>query len=140
MSIQVATAAPVVRFGSLPAIHVLLLAGYGVVLWWLAAWFIRSLTPAGVFHGLAGLLTWAATVVVAYGFAWAGGRLKRLGPGRLLPGIVVPCIAALLCDSIAVVWMPGLYGPDAAAMLPGLAWLFFGVSECLLFAYVLDRR
>jgi hypothetical protein len=140
MSIQMATAAPVARFGSLPAIHVLLLASYGVVLWWLAAWFIRSLTPAGVFHGPAGLVTWVATVGVAYGLAWAGGRLKRLGPERVLPGIVVPCIAALLCDSIAVVWMPGLYGPDAAAMLPGLAWLFFGVSACLLFAYMLDRR
>jgi hypothetical protein len=30
--------------------------------------------------------------------------------------------------------MPGFYGPHAAAMLPGLAWLFFGVSTCLLFA------
>jgi hypothetical protein len=140
MSIQVATAAPDHRFGSLPAIHVLLLGAYGVVLWWLAALFIRAATPAGLFSGAAGFLTCAATVGVAYLLVWAGLRLKRLGPARLLPGIVVPCMAALFCDSVAVVWMPGFYGPEAAAMLPGLAWLFFGVSMCLLFAYVLDRR
>ncbi len=115
------------------------LMAYGTALWFLAALAVRYGTPAGLFTGPAGIVTYVATFALTYAHAWAGRRMPHIGPGRLLSATAIATFPALLLDGIAVVWMPGLYGPDAAAMLPGLAWVFAGAGGFLLFAVMLDR-
>ncbi len=67
-------------------------------------------------------------------------RVAALAPGQIVPGVVVASAAALPCDGVALTWTPGLYGPDAASILPAAAWLFWGVGLCLALALVAAGR
>ena len=124
--------------GLLPAQAVVLFA-YGVVLWFAAAMAIRYGVPAGAFGSVANILLYAVTAPVCFLIVLGAASTGQLARGTLLSGISIACIGGLLGDSFALPWLPALYGPDAAAILPGVAWLFFGVACCLISALWLDR-
>ncbi len=127
------------KLGGLAPAQAVTLFVYGVVLWFAAAMAIRYGVPAGVF-GPAGLvLVYAVTAPVSFLAVLGAASTGRLAPGSLLSGVTVACIGGLLGDAVALPWLPAIYGPDPAAILPGVAWLFFGVACCLMSALWLER-
>jgi hypothetical protein len=127
------------KLGGLMPAQALVLLAYGVVLWFAAAMVIRFGVPAGMFGPAANILVYAVTAPVCFLAVLGAASAGRLARGGLLSGISIVCVGGLLGDGFALPWMPRLYGPDAAAILPGLAWLFFGVACCLMSALWLDR-
>jgi len=117
------------------------LAALGVALWLLFALLIRYSIPMGLFGNTAAS---ALLFVAAIPLAWLMIRLCRrtasLTPEQLVPGVAIASAAALPCDGVALTWAPGLYGADAASILPAAAWLFWGVGVSLALAFVIAGR
>jgi hypothetical protein len=127
------------KLGGLAPAQAALLFVYGVVLWFAAAMAIRYGVPAGVFGPTDNIFVYAVTAPVCFLAVLGAANAGRLARGTLLSGITVACIGGLLGDAFALPWLPGFYGPDVALILPGVAWLFFGVACCLMSAIWLDR-
>jgi hypothetical protein len=117
-----------------------LLAIYGIVLWFLAALMIRYGTPSGVFSRQGNVPVYAVTAASCFFLVRLMAASPRLSAGQLLPAVALACLVALLCDGVAIAWLPSLYGNDLTLLLPGIAWLSFAVGLCLLFAMVAERR
>ncbi len=121
--------------GQLRRGQVAILAALGVALWLLFALLIRWSLPTGLFgNPVASVLLFVAAVLLAWLMVRLCTRVAALAPGQTVPGVVVASAAALPCDGVALTWTPGLYGPDAASILPAAAWLFWGVGLCLALA------
>ena len=71
---------------------------------------------------------------------WIADRHGRLRGQALVDAVAVISLAALFGDRVAIAWLPKMYGPDSALMLPGLAWLSFTVACFLLASVTLVRR
>lgn len=110
------------------------LAVLAVVLWYLAALFIRFALPAGLYGGGPGALLFAATVPLAWAAVWLAARVARLRPEQVVPGVAFACAVAMLCDGVALTWAPTVYGGASARLALGAAWLLFGVGAILVAA------
>jgi hypothetical protein len=121
--------APALRVGQLVRVVAL-----GVVLWYLAAVVIRLGLPAGLYGGRAGALLFAGTIPLAWACVWLVTRVGALRPAQVLPGVALACVAAMLCDGVALTWTPGVYGGASVRLALGAAWLLHGVGVILLAA------
>jgi hypothetical protein len=117
-----------------------ILAAWGILLWFLAAMFIRC-APEGYFEG--GLLN-ATLFVAAVPLSWltirATRRVAALGRHQLVAGTAVASAAAMLCDGIALTWIPQIYGGVSDRLLPAAAWLLWGVAVIFIAAMLAARR
>jgi hypothetical protein len=116
------------------------LAVLAVVIWYLAALFIRLALPAGLYGGAPGVLLFAATLPVAWGSTWLAARVAGLRPAQVVPGTAFACAVAMLCDGVALTWAPGVYGGASARLALGAAWLLFGVGAILVAAILVASR
>jgi hypothetical protein len=139
MSAHQATLSPRAGLAGLSLSQIIILDVYGLALWLIAAVMIRYGTPAGLFGPLANIPVYAVTAVGAWLLVRSSARWAGLRPGQLLAGTVIVSIAALSADGIAIAWAPTLYGADAAASLPGIAWLSFAVASSFVWALRLDH-
>ena len=127
--------------GQLRCGQVTRLAALGIALWLLFALLIRFSIPTGLFgSAAASALLFAAAFPLAWLMIRLCQRIAALTPGQIVPGVAVASAAALPCDGVALTWVPGLYGADAASVLPAAAWLFWGVGVILALALVMARR
>jgi hypothetical protein len=131
---------PRVEGAGLSGRQVMILSAYGLVLWFLAALAIRYGTPAGLFGRSANIVAYAVTAPGSFLLASSSARWAQLRPGQILAGVTVASVAGLGGDGVAIAWLPRLYGDDATAALPGIAWLSFGVAASLVWAFWLDRK
>ena len=116
------------------------LAVLAVVLWYLAALFIRFALPAGLYGGGPGVLLFAATLPLAWGSIRLAERVAGLRPAQVVPGTAFACAVAMLCDGVALTWAPGVYGGASARLALGAAWLLFGVGAILVAAILVAGR
>lgn len=117
--------------------QITILIAFGLVLWFVAALFIR-LAPFELFQGGANtMLLFAVTVPLAWPAIQADKRIAKLSPDQLLPGVAIASAAAMLCDGIGLIWW-SIYGE--ADRLPGAAWLLWGVALFLFAAFFDSRR
>jgi hypothetical protein len=110
-----------------------------LLFWLLAALFIRYAPPALFEGGTATALLFAASVPAAWPSVWITRRLAALKPSQVVPGAALASAAAMMCDSIGLIWS-SLYAPVGAAQLAAAAWLLWGVGVILLAAFVTARR
>jgi hypothetical protein len=117
----------------------LILAVYGVVLWFAAANLVRIIGPMGAFDGLMGLISFAlvipGTVPAIYGARW----IAKLRRDQTALAIAVVTAAALLLDGIAHAWFPQLYGTDPALIVKGAAAIFWGAGVGLVLGLIMNR-
>ncbi len=116
------------------------LAVLAVVIWYLAALFIRFGLPARLYGGGPGVLLFAATLPVAWGSTRLAERVAGLRPAQVVPGTAFACAVAMLCDGVALTWAPGVYGGASARLALGAAWLLFGVGAILVAAILVASR
>ena len=115
-----------------------LLVAWGVLLWFVAALFIRWAPPALFGRGMATALLFAAAVPIAWASIWATQRVASLRPDQLVAGAALASAAAMFCDGIAFTWSP-LYGLDKD-LVPAAAWLLWGVATILTAAFATAHR
>ncbi len=139
MSAHPAALAPRTGLAGLSPTQIVILSAYGLMLWLVAAFMIRYGTPAGLFGRLANIPVYAVTAAGAVLLIRSSARWAGLRRGQLLAGTAIVSIAALFADGIAIAWAPTLYGMDAAASLPGIAWLSFAVASSFVWALRLDH-
>lgn len=117
-----------------------MLAGYGILLWFVAAQIIAVIAPLGVFQGSARILTYLLVTLGTFPTIWLARPMFRLAPGQLFPGIAIATMAATLLDGLALAWLPALYGAPATAIGDAGAIILWGAGVGLAFALLLDRR
>ncbi len=127
-------AAPV----SLRSRQVVIVLAWGILLWFLAAVFIRYAPPVLFERGAATAFLFATVVPIAWVTIWATRRVASLGPDQLVAGVALGCAAAMFCDGIALTWS-ALYG-SGKDLVPAAAWLLLGVGAILVAAFITARR
>ncbi len=135
---EAATPAPAPDLLSLPQ---LIKAGLlGIVLWFVAAVSYRLGFEQGLFTGGALALNYLAGIPIC----WLSVQLVKWGaslqPSQVLPGLAFSTALAAFCDGIALAWYRDLYGHSPAAVLPGAAWILWGVGWILALAYLEGAR
>ena len=108
----------------------------GIVFWYLAALAVRYGTALGWFSGTAILVTFALGGPIGWITVQFVKWAAALQPAQIVPGIALGTAAATLCDGIALIWTPALYGPSPEKILPGAAWILWGVGALLASAYM----
>jgi hypothetical protein len=139
MSVHQTTLAPRTSLAGLSLTQIVILSAYGLALWLIAAIMIRYGTPAGLFGRLANIPVYAMTAASAGLLVLSSARWARMRRGQFVAGTVIVSTAALFADGFAIAWAPTLYGMDAAAALPGIAWLSFAVASSFAWALRLDH-
>lgn len=129
-----------VATGQLRRVQVAGLVGLGVLFWLMAVLFIRYSLPTGLFGRPTAPVLFVLTVPAAWILIWTIKRAVALRTDQLVAGVAVASTAALLCDGVAITWMPFLYTADSAGLLPVAAWLMWGVGVCLALALIAARR
>ncbi len=124
---------------SLTAKQSIILAIYGVILWFAAANLVRVIGPMGAFDGVAGLINFAlvipGTVPAIYGARW----IAKLRPDQTAVAISIVTATALLLDGIGHAWLPQLYGTDPALIVKGAAAIFWGAGVGLVLAVLMTK-
>jgi hypothetical protein len=119
--------------------QIILLAGVGALLWFLAAMLLRVLGPMGVFEGWARVVLYGLVVPGTYPFLLIGQKLARLTPHTTALGVAIITASATLLDGMALAWFPGLYGSDTALVLASAAAILWGVGVGLVLGLLMNR-
>jgi hypothetical protein len=112
----------------------------GLSVWLVAALFIRFTGPLGLFEGVARVVLYAATAPASWVLVWMIRRLAVLRPDQLVAAAAVASFPAVMCDGVALVAFPQLYGGPAPHLLPAAAWLLWGAGLIFVFALSGARR
>lgn len=117
----------------------IILAVYGVVLWFLAAMLVRMLSPIGALSGVWQVVTYVLVVPGTVPAIFGARVIAKLARGQTAMGITVVTAAALLLDGVAFAWFPVLYGPDPAQWLAGAAVILWGAGVGLVLGILMNR-
>jgi len=113
----------------------------GVIIWFLAAMFIRFTVLAGWMDGgPATIAIFAASLVGSAIGIELIHRIVRGEPGEMVRSAGVIALVGAMMDGLAITWTPQLYSLDPAARGVGGAWLLWIVGTILAYALVRDRR
>ena len=108
-------------------------SAWGVLLWFAAAMAIRFAPDTMFARGTAIACAFAAALPLGWLAVWATRRIASLSPAQVLPGVVIACASAMLCDGIGFTWT-SIYGADHPDLVPAAAWLLWGVAIILVIA------
>ena len=118
--------------------------GIGLAFWLVAAMTVRMARPGGpldgMFGAMASMWTFAASVPVMWLVVRFIQRVASLTSQQVVSGVVLAAAAASLCDAVALTWVTELYGSDKTRVLHGAAWILWGASFGLIFAYIEAER
>ena len=113
---------------------------YGGAAWAAAAGLVHLLNGYGLLRGVGNLAMYIVAVPLLWGCVVLARRGLRLAGGQLVAAMALATTAALMLDGVAVMWFPGLYGPDAPAALAGAALILWGAGVGQALAFILERR
>ena len=117
------------------------LAIQGVIIWFLAAMFIRYTALAGWMDGgPATMLIFAFSLIGSCAGIEMTHRIVRGEPGEMVRTAAVIALVGAMLDGLATTWFPELYSLDPAVRTVGGAWLLWIVGTILAYALVRDRR
>lgn len=113
----------------------LLLVVLGVVIWFIAAMFIRLALPqAWLNGGAATVVVFLLSLPVAAVSIEAVHRVTRGEEGGLLRTASIISSVGLILDGLAFVWASTLYTTDMGSLAFGGAWLLWIVGMTLAYA------
>jgi hypothetical protein len=119
--------------------QLVLLIGWGIMLWFVAAQICRLGGTLGWFEGQARLLLYAAVVVGTLPIIPMTKRLAGLGDDQLALGLSIVTMAAMLFDGVALAWFPALYGGDDAQTAAAGAVILWGAGVGIALACLFNR-
>jgi hypothetical protein len=108
----------------------------GIFFWFVAALCVRYFSSAESAGGPRSLLTFALSIPGGWLVMWITRRVAALQPAQMVPGLAMGVAAASFCDGIAMTWTRALYGSAPEQILPGAAWILWGVGCILTWAFV----
>ena len=109
---------------------------FAILFWFVAALFVNYGSQAGFFGGIAGLFMFVITVPVGWLSVKLLKKIASLHSSQMISGIATATAVATFFDGIALTWMRSLYGSSAELVLPGAAWILWGVGVTISFAYL----
>ena len=117
------------------------LAIQGVIIWFLAAMFIR-------YTALAGWMDGGGATMLIFAFSLIGScagiemihRIVRGEPGEMVRTAAVIALVGAMLDGLAITWLPELYSLDPAVRAVGAAWLLWIVGTILAYGLLRDGR
>lgn len=112
----------------------------GVILWLAAAMLLRWLIPLGALEGTARYVVYALTIPGTVPFVLGLTRIAGLSTAQLVPGYSLATAAALLCDGMAVAWVPVLYGASADHVRLAAAAILWGAGVGIALAFATAHR
>ena len=122
----------------LTAKQIIILALYGVVLWFLAAMLVRTLGPMGALDGFGRVITYALVIPGTVPAILIGRVLAKLSRDQTAISLIVITATALLLDGVAHAWFPSLYGTDPALIVKGAAVIFWGAGVGLVLGLIMN--
>jgi hypothetical protein len=120
--------------------QVMILALYGVLLWFIAAMLVRVLVPMGALDGWARALTYALIIPGTAPTIWIMQKIAGLARAQTGVATAVVTAAALMLDGVAVAWFPALYSDSVEGVLAGAAAILWGAGVGLVLGIVMGRR
>lgn len=118
--------------------QLIILALYGVMLWFLAAILVRTIGPMGALDGSARIITYALVIPGTVPAIWIGRALAGLTRDQTATALMVITATALLLDGIAHAWFPSLYGSDPVLRVRGAAIIFWGAGVGLVLGLIMN--
>ena len=118
--------------------QLIILALYGVMLWFLAAILVRTVGPMGALDGSARIITYALVIPGTVPAIWIGRALAGLTRDQTATALMVITATALLLDGIAHAWFPSLYGSDPVLIRRGAAVIFWGAGVGLVLGLIMN--
>ena len=113
----------------------------GLIIWFLAAMFIRYTALAGWMDGgPATMVIFALSLVGSAAGIEVTHRVVRGEPGELTRTAAVIALVGAMLDGLAITWWPELYSADPGQRAVGGAWLLWIVGTILAYGLVRDRR
>jgi hypothetical protein len=112
-----------------------------LLLWITGAVMIRVLIPFEVFAG--GVLTvliFAVGIAINLPTIWLIQRLGGLRREQTVYGMALGSAVAIICDGVAITWVPWLYGGITPDLHRAGAWLLWTSGFGLLGAFIAERR
>lgn len=116
-----------------------ILFAFGVALWFGVAIGLRAMAAHGLLTGTARVIAYGALIPLTVPLILFLQPLAAVTRRQLLIGSAVVIGAASLCDGVALVVTPTLYGTDPAQVAGAGAIILWGVGVALLEAVWLSR-
>ncbi|MEM7768267.1 MAG: hypothetical protein AAF253_12380 [Pseudomonadota bacterium] len=123
--------------GALSSGQIATMIALGAALWFLAAMILKVVGPMGAHEGFARILLYGLIVPGSVPFVFLMARLGRLQGIQLPLGVAVADATALMLDGVAVAWLPGLYGDNAAHALGAATAILWGAGVILALAFIM---
>jgi hypothetical protein len=119
-----------------------LLQGFcGLIVWFIAAMFIRFALPLGWLEGnIVTIIIFIVSLPVAAISIELVHRFTDGQKGEKIRTAAVLSLVGLLLDGMAITWTPLLYTADRAALSFGGAWLLWTVGLTLTYALARDLQ
>lgn len=111
----------------------------GVILWFAAAMLLRWLGPMGVHEGMWRVLMYALIIPGTLPFVFLVKRIAGLQDHQVALGYAAATTAAMLCDGLALAWMPDLYGGSAELVAGAGAVILWGAGVGIVLAFLVNK-
>jgi hypothetical protein len=111
----------------------------GAVLWFVAAVFLATVGPTGVFEGVNRVMLYAAVIPGTIPSVLLIWKVARLGRDQIAMGMAVATTMAMLLDGVALAWFPGLYGGGVAQTAASGAVILWGAAIGQLLGFAMNR-
>jgi hypothetical protein len=112
----------------------------GIGFWVLGVLSVRVMVPLGLFHAGLALPLLVATLPVTWLAIRLGRRLLGLPADKLVYGMALLSVPALLLDGTVLSVAPTVYCADPLEQRAAAAWLLWFVGATLATAYVIAAR
>ncbi len=100
----------------------LILIGWGIVLWFVAAMNTRLAGAFGAFEGIGPAVLFALIIPGTVPFVYLTRLIARLRPSQTAVAIAIVTATALLCDGVAFAGFRWLYWQEIASAAASIFW------------------
>ena len=111
----------------------------GIIFWFIGALICRWVGELGGFEGANRALVYAALIPGTLPVILLVRRIARLAPDQVALGSAIVTAAAIMCDSIALVVIPDLYGAGVEQTAASGAVILWGGAVAIAIGCWLNR-
>jgi hypothetical protein len=121
----------------LSATQMTILTVMGAGFWFAGAMILRLAEPLGAYQGAGRLLLYAAILIGTVPFVPLVRIVAKLREDQMALGAAWATGAAMVCDSLALPFIPQLYGTDTAGAGAAILW---GAAAAIFLGFAFNRR
>ena len=118
--------------------QVAILLAYGIVLWLIAAMFIRYF-PGSLTSPVQGNIGFVTSILMCWLCVILGRSIAGLQRTQIIAGTSVACAAAMLLDASVLRWSSPVYSQSKDVLYLGASWLLWGYGVSLVVALIMSR-